>query len=52
MLSQGELGIASCLSGLFGSFTYIYYAGLGRMKCSGLRITFGIVGASEAPWVL
>ena len=52
MLFPGNLGIVSCLSGLFGSFGYICYAGLGRMKCNGLQIIFGNDGASEAPWVL
>ena len=41
MLFPGNLGIVSCLSGLFGSSGYIYYAGLGRMKCNGLQIRFG-----------
>ena len=40
MLSHGNLGIVSCLSGLFGSFGDIYYAGLGRMKCNGSQIIF------------
>ena len=52
MLSQGSLGIVSCLSGLFGSFGYIYYAGLGRMKCNGSQIIFGNDSPNEAPWAL
>ncbi len=52
MLSQGNLGVVSCLSGLFGSFGYICYAVLGRMKCNGSRIIFGNDGASETPWAL
>lgn len=49
MLFQGILGIVSCLSGLFGLLGYIYYAGLGRMKCNGSRIIFSDDGAVRPP---
>ena len=45
MLFPGILGIVSCLSGLFGLFGYIYYSGLGRMKCNGSQIISRADGA-------